>query len=335
MIKLLTGAPGAGKTAYLLTQLLKEINSGRPFYSHGIRDFTLPHFPILCRSNVCTVCREIEKDVTIPESEYMYAEDMPARIPSDALVIMDEAQFIYRPLPAGSKVPDYIQWLETHRHQGVDLWFVTQSPKFIHTNCRELITTHRHIVTGILSRKSYEWSECNYDTKDKRGSAHKQSYKLNKKVFDYYTSAVTHHAQKRDIPKLAYFLLPFAVLIIFSFIYLISSLTQTPESGELQIDRTLANEEESTNIFQNSLISRENPQNAAILDFRPVNPFVLETAPAYQSLVQVQDFPRIAACVATADRCQCYTQQATHYPTTYLQCLDFIDGKTFNPYLNE
>ncbi len=33
--------------------------------------------------------------------------------------MIDEAQRVFRPRPAGSKVPDYIQELETHRHKGI------------------------------------------------------------------------------------------------------------------------------------------------------------------------------------------------------------------------
>lgn len=58
-----------------------------------------------------------------------------------------------------------------------------------------------------------------------------------------------------------------------------------------------------------------------------------ETAPLYDNVRQVQDFPRLAGCVAASDSCTCYTQQAS--PLTAIsqaECRAIVENRPFDPY---
>ena len=58
-----------------------------------------------------------------------------------AVIVFDEFQRAWPPRPNGSKVPEEIQALDTHRHMGVDFILITQN----------VINTDRH-VHGLVGR---------------------------------------------------------------------------------------------------------------------------------------------------------------------------------------
>jgi len=105
-IELQTGLPGHCKTLYTLDRIeaLRK-KSGRPVFYNGIA---------------------INKD-KLPEWQEIEA-DKWYTAPPESIVVIDEAQRIFRPRPAGSQVPKHESELETHRHGGIDLVLMTQKP---------------------------------------------------------------------------------------------------------------------------------------------------------------------------------------------------------------
>ena len=110
MITLITGQPGAGKTLFTL-QFVRELaeKEKRTVHYSGIKDLRLPWL------------------------ELANAEDW-YQVPQGSIVVVDEAQRIFRPRGAGSVVPRHVSELETHRHQGIDLFIITQHPMLVDTN---------------------------------------------------------------------------------------------------------------------------------------------------------------------------------------------------------
>ncbi|MBK6279115.1 MAG: hypothetical protein IPF57_13690 [Gammaproteobacteria bacterium] len=92
MITLITGTPGAGKTAWIVAELLKI--QGRALYVDGIPELQISH------------------EVAGPLDDWM------TWAPDGALIVVDECQRIWRPRGTGSKVPESVSALETHRHRG-------------------------------------------------------------------------------------------------------------------------------------------------------------------------------------------------------------------------
>ena len=105
MISLITGLPGSGKTSLMVYMLMtrKDLQN-RPLYVDGIPDLKIPH-------------QEIPEGCDMT-TWYEWA-------PTGAILVIDEAQRIFRPRPAGAKVPQYVQELETHRHKGIDIFILT------------------------------------------------------------------------------------------------------------------------------------------------------------------------------------------------------------------
>lgn len=175
MITLITGAPGAGKSAALVA-LLADLAKGRPIYVDGIPDLKIPHVEL--------------------EDPRRWHE----LVPDGAVVVIDEVQRVWRPTGPGQKVGADIAALETHRHRGLDFYIVTQHPKLLHANVRNLVGRHVHLRdTGVLGRWWCEWPEAS-DPGSYRSAPVKKRYRLPKASFGLYKSASEHIKPRRSIP---------------------------------------------------------------------------------------------------------------------------------------
>jgi len=57
-----------------------------------------------------------------------------------------------------------------------------------------------------------------------------------------------------------------------------------------------------------------------------------ESAPVYDEIAQVRDFPQLSACIASSKGCQCFTQQGTPLAVEDKVCLNFLVHGAFDPY---
>jgi zona occludens toxin len=194
MITLITGEPGNGKTA-LVVKMLTEVND-RPVFVMGIRDLQIPHEPVPPISE-WTEHRPVPEDPSLTEAWFTF--------PPNALIVIDEAQKVYRPRASGSKVPDIVAAFETHRHTGVDFWLITQAPGLIDSNIRKLIAKHIHIRANFMGRRRYEWVGVgDPESKQSREIARSENYAPPKEVFGLYKSAEAHTKVRHKIPFYVY-----------------------------------------------------------------------------------------------------------------------------------
>jgi zona occludens toxin len=299
MITLITGTPGAGKTAWVVAEL-EKIN-GRRVYVDGIPDLTLPHEPA---GDVLT---------------------WPDWVEDGALIVVDEVQRIWRPRGTGSKVPESIAALETHRHRGLDFWLISQHPNLLDANVRRLISRHVHLTVAWNGRAEWEWPECQ-GAPERRGTAVHRSYKLPAHVFDRYKSASLHTKITKRKPVAFYVgmvVVPLTVALIGYAYHRISGVA----SG---IPGAAGAAGSAADAGTAAAAAAADP-----VDFQARVAARPETAPAYDSVRKVVAFPRIAACISSASSCNCYTQQATAYAVPPAVCEAFVRGDVFNPYASE
>lgn len=318
MITLFTGVPGSGKTAYAINEMLKQSNSDnpRPIYVHGIPSLKIQHEPVKCTSLHCDVCHDLPDSV-------LRADDWHEWAPDGAVLFFDETQNIFRPRSHTVKVPDFVANLEVHRHRGLDFFLITQHPSLIDSNVRRLVSRHVHLAGNWLSRVQYEWGECVQDPRS-TSTAVKSSYTIPKKVFPLYKSATIHTKLDRKIPFQVYllaFLVPLFAVLAYS-IYQSIDARAHPEQAK--------KDQSQGKLIQGETFTDMQPKQS--YDFNPKIINHPESAPAYQSLVKVVTFPKLAGCIRSKDSCKCFTQQATEYTVTFDECTDLVKHSRFNPY---
>lgn len=281
MITLITAVPGSGKTLYAITLIEEALTAGRPVYSNInglVRDkFTNPH--LLCD-----------------------APDDWRDTPEGSLVIYDEAQqpHLYPSNAQRGRVDDErLTAMETHRHSGHDLVFITQAPTFVHHHIRKLVGLHIHLYRsrGIKGAMKYEWSHT-CDSPNDRGEqirADSGPWPFPAKFFPYYTSAVIH-THKFRIPKKLMVLLVFILVLVI-----------VAASLSFSTFNSLAGEKEEGEAVQ-ALATAPPPATS---------PYTWSSTP--------EAIP-VAGCIASESkgRCQCFSEKGVTLDLPHAACLSII-----------
>ena len=309
MITLITGAPGSGKSAALV-DLLSQLGKDRVIYVSGIPDLQIPH------------------------EELADPLQWPALVPDGSVIVIDEVQRVWRPRGPGSKVPDSIQALETHRHRGLDFYVVTQSPRLIDSNVRGLVGRHVHLRDiGILGRFWYEWPEtCDACSAAWKNAPIKKRYRLPKAAFALYKSASVHIKPLRSFPMMLV-VMALSLLLVAGLSWkaygMISSKISPPASTVVK-PRSLddiVNRPSSVSIPAAQEIGYDTTQ------FIPRVTNVPESAPAFDHLRVVIAMPQIIGGACMGSKCRCYTAQQTDSGLSVEECRAWLANPPFNPYL--
>lgn len=319
MITLITGSPGAGKTAWTVQEITR-LPTQRKIYVHGIPDLKIAHEPIYCRSVLCDLCQSVTDE---QKEKVHFVEDWPLWVTPGSLIIVDEVQRIWRPTNGASALSDGISRLETHRHEGLDFWLISQGPHLFHSNIRLLIGRHIHLVASWRGRSEYEFPECRQDV-TRRSDAVVRPYSLPKKVFKLYTSASLHTKQSHRKPLSLYFFMFVMVLVSFMGYRVYARIS---DRGKVQEEIIKSN---SPGEIISSPSTIQN--NQYFPDFKPAIENIPASAPAYAKLVEVTQVPHLIGCVKTPDFCRCYSRQAVPVALSQQFCTEFIAGHYFNPF---
>lgn len=302
MIILHTGLPGHGKTLFTLCWLKEWAErEKRQVYYHGIPDLNVPtEFPWI----------KLEK----PEEWYS--------LPPGAIILIDEAQRIFPVRAAGSKVPDHVRMLETHRHGGVDLVLITQHPSLIDSNVRKLTDAHRHVVRAFGANYATVWKwvgVCDQPQKSKK-DAEKTAFKYPKDVFSWYKSAELHTV-KPHIPKKVFHLVLIISGLICAVLWMLRWIDQKQHSTMSQPATASSGQQQGGGKPQN--LQEWLQQQAPRLQGLP------HTAPAYDRVTEPIHAPRPAACVRRSTECRCFSQQGTRLDISGSVCEQIAEKGLF------
>lgn len=202
MLTLITGTPGSGKTLYTVSSIIPEYSAQtvtlgdkqvpRRILVDGVKDLVIEH-EMLAPTTYNALADKCECDGEGLLNWWEWCK------PGDVIVI-DEVQRIWRPRGNGSKVPQMIAELETHRHRGVDFVLITQHPMLLDQNVRRLVSRHIHIrrMWGGSRAVRYEWDHCS--APDRVSDAGKSYWPYPKDAFKYYKSAEVHTRQGGKVP---------------------------------------------------------------------------------------------------------------------------------------
>lgn len=312
MITLITGTPGAGKTLYTITHVqAKSVSEHRPVYYYGIKDLAL--------SWDC---------LDDPESWHS--------CPAGSIVVLDECQRIFRPQGLGQKVPRHIEELETHRHQGIDLYIITQHPMLIDTKVRRLIGEHRHVHRsfGMERATVHCWGDVRENPDKNRKDSVKTQFAYPRANYSLYKSAEIH-THKRRIPGRVFLLSAMPVLIGIC-VYFFYSWYQSAYAP-----KSIAVSESSVSSDIGAKKSN-NPDRRITRDeflelHRPRVEGLAYTAPFFDSVTKPVRAPYPAACILkkVSDDCVCYTDQGTRLDVGKDACKTILANGFFRYWQSE
>lgn len=317
MLTLITGAPGTGKTAAVVS-MLRELGKDRPLYVCNLNGLTIPHFPL---ADACAWHTDV---------------------PDGACIVIDEVQKFWRPRGPGQKPPEWIAGLETHRHRGLDFYIITQGANLVDSNVRALVGRHVHLrELGVLGRWWYEWPECcdQHRTAWKNAPI-KRRYKLPKSIFKDYKSASIHIKPKRSFPWLLGVLAGLAVFGVWQAWQVYSSisgkLSPTAAASGAPASAATSTVSGATAAAAPSSAPAAGTAAPTFIDDRvawiPRVSTRPESAPAYDAIRQVAVMPVVSGAVCKASGCVCVTQQGTDAGLTDRECRDWLAKPVFNPY---
>lgn len=335
MITMITGAPGAGKSALVVKMLLdregrpgsRGAGSVGPAFVSGIPGLKLDHCDLPPARE--WTHREIEESTGTSQAKYSF--------PPGSLLVVDECQRVFRPRSSSSEVPDYVAALETHRHTGIDIWLVTQKPHLVDQNVRALVGRHLHLRKTWLGRQLLEWPEVvQPDSRATRAVAIRKRFKLPKSVFGLYESASLHVKQKHGVPVQAWILLGLvagACWLGWSSYRRVHAMVEPVPLAAVGAEKGGPVSSGLSGVLGSPGVA----SSAALVgtradDYKPRLVSRPETAPLYDQLRRPVAMPVVAGCMVHDGECGCYTQQATRVDVTDAVCRAWLARPPFNPY---
>jgi len=305
-ITLITGAPGNGKTLLLLWEVEKRRQAeNRPVYYSGVKDLLLPW-------------ELFGADSQDPSSPHMTDPSNWNTLPIGSIIVIDEAQRLFRTRAVGSKVPDYVAALETHRHKGYDIYLVTQAPALIDSNVRNLVETHKHLMRKFGSKWAtiHEWKGVKTNCIVSRKDSVESQFRYPKEVFTWYKSAEVHTVKMRIPAKVLILIaVPFLLLGLVWFAWSKLAAMHEPTRATLAASDGAVSGNSATSPTQGSAARPGAAAATSTADYfssmHPRVPGLPHTAPRYDEVTRPTIAPYPAACLTVGDQCRCYTQQAT------------------------
>lgn len=325
MITLLTGLPGNGKSLFSLWFIKNKADKeNRPVFYHGISNLQVPS--------------------ALPWTEFKAEEWYD--LPEGAIVLIDEAQFVFPRKPNGAQLPAHYEKLAVHRHKGLDIFIITQHPSLIDNFVRKLVGQHFHSVRkfGMERATIYEWSATN--AAPENAASHKSAITLAwpfaKEVYTWYKSAEVHTVKKK-IPAKIFLVGLFVLCVCAALVWFVKSYGKSGQAAPVNAVAAAP--------------GRPGPAGApgaaepGKVPFDPVadareylamnTPRVVglpQTAPKYDPLTKPQRVPVPAACIQVGKAgagnvsCKCYTQQGTAMAVEFNMCIEFARNGYFQEF---
>lgn len=286
MFTIVSGLPGASKTLQTIHRLK---NSGTHVFYYNV--------PLTDKG---------KSELQWIELDLEQVRQWPDEIPPGATLLVDEAQILWPVRPSTKAVPPELQALETHRHKGVDIIFITQDPTLLDSHARKLANEHYHYIRpyGAKYAQQHHNGSGIVDVKSRTELANtiKKRVTFPKEIYPLYESAEAHTHKFTVPPKLL--LLPLLIAIVgFLAWRFYSGMSDEPETQQPQ--NTPTPRQQSTPDSDDTDITQKDWAHLLTPEIQGL-PY---TAPLYKSkATQVTEVPRVAGCAQLNSNCQCYTQ---------------------------
>lgn len=240
--------------------------------------------------------------------------------PPNSIVVIDEAQKIFRNRSLGTQPGKHVTDLETHRHLGIDLVLLTQHPSLIDPAIRRLAGRHRHLVRvwGMAVSTVHKWDAVKDNPDKSRADSEKTKWAFDKSVYQYYKSADVH-TMKRTIPGRVKLLGSLVVLLIGLAWYMKVRIEERTHAAEPVAAAPVAGVKHDV-VPRSEMNDKFDPKADMERYVQMNTPRVeglAQTAPKYDELTKPTRVPVPAACIQVADKCRCFSQQGTSLDVKY------------------
>lgn len=295
MISFITGLPGAGKTSWLVEQVIMPL-AKNDWMEDAIDD---DGKPVKIKRKLYTNINglQLEHEKIGPDELNTWHQWVK---PGD-LIVFDEVQKPWPKVPAGTKKPECISELETHRHYGVDFWLLTQNTNLVNDAPVTLAAMHKHVRKVANSRFAtvYEWDGVSKSLLYKN-SLTKKPWRRSKAVEKMYRSSALHTKQARAIPTVLFVVL-FCLVAFPAGAYWFKGKFEERYFGGVKIPEPTA--KASSPAGMQTLALPQAP-GAALVSTSAAAPVK----------------PKLIGCVATQSKCECYDTQGAWVDTEVQQC---------------
>lgn len=323
MLHLITGQNGAGKSLRAIELMYRRHGEGMEVYAFGFRGLKVPFVK--------------------PFADPRRWRDLPA----NAVLFVDEAQQVWRTRSGGRPVPPEVLDLETHRHQGIDIYLITQSPMYLDSHLRPLISSHEHLISyDKSSARLFRFTECYEDVKSSalRSKAQFEVWKYPVVHYADYDSAEVHTAKakvpwRQRIAKLFFVLA--ALLIVGSVAWFIWG----PDTPKQHSAPAAAQVKPASSWFSGGLPSMGGQQLGSQRRYANAQEYLEAHTPRLAQMPwsmpaldgrEAKAEPRLY-CMSSGEgidrTCTCLTEQGTKWQIRIDQCVQMARwGPAYNPY---
>lgn len=324
--------------------------TGRP--GHGKSLFTIQHVRDTYKARKVFACN-------IPELDYEALGWMPIEgdplkwmdLPTGAVIVYDEAQDFF-PTRTKDKPPEHVKALERHRHDGKDIFLVTQAATQIDVHVRRLVDHHIHIVRPDKSEVAHVLEYGVVQTEPQKPEVRKFAtrtwkFKYPKDVYTLYKSAEMHTVNKVKSKKrhLVWILSLTALLGMSSIVFALYSMFTDDDEDLNGYSGSGASELEITGsdawlpgVGPNSM-SWEDRRREWLIKQMPYVEHLPWTAEFFEEVYEARSFP-IPYCMEYEKPngswdCKCHSQQGTNLDLPLFDCRYYTRNGWFNPALED
>ena len=336
MITLITGAPGSGKTLYCVDKII------HPLIGTTVKGEDESGNPVEIEREIYTNINGLVLPHHLIDAEWL--KNLPENKKTGAVVVFDEVQRVWPNRPTGSKKPLAVEYLETHRHDGIDVVLLTQNPQLLDPAVRALVGRHLHMrrLGGVGAAVVYEWDACANSLNFKSAFA-KRGYRYSKRVFKLYQSAKLHTKQQRSMPAAVWGIL--IGLGAFSYFgpkfadSLASRASQPVVSSSAKSGQSMQTGNAAAGFKPGRTALDVDGKGPAFQQMTPEEyrasyiprlASLPHTAPRYEQITAPSRAPVPAACIQSKSKgCQCWTQDATRLFIPHDQCAAIVQNGYF------